>query len=75
MVYDKTGSTARLCGNMGIIEAMGKDGKHYPYTIVGIIEKRERTRHYGRWVATRGNVIRGVSSLVYEDLKRRHNLV
>ena len=75
MVYDKTGSTARLCGNMGIIEAMGKDGKRYPYTIVAIIEKRERTRHYGRWVATRGNVIRGVSSLVYEDLKRRHNLV
>lgn len=75
LVYDKTGSTARLCGNMGIVEAVGKrNHQSYPYTYIGIIEKRNRTRHYSRWVRNRGQVLREVSALVYKDLKRRHNL-
>jgi beta-lactamase class A len=74
-VYDKTGTTARLCGNMGILVAQGKDGRRYPYTFVGIIEKGHRARRFGAWSATRGNVIREVSNIVYSDLKRIHNLV
>lgn len=75
MVYNKTGSTARLCGDMGILVANGKDGKKYPYTIVGIIEKSKRTPSYTQWMRQRGNVIRRVSTKVYQALKKRYNLL
>jgi beta-lactamase class A len=74
-VYDKTGSTARLCGDMGIVEAPGRDGRNYPYTFVGIIERPTRAKNYGRWITRRSNAIREVSNLVYLHMKRRHNLV
>jgi beta-lactamase class A len=74
-VLDKTGSTAHLCGNMGIVVAPGSDGKDYPYTMVGIIEKRERPGSYGHWIRDRGNVIREVSELVYTELRKLHPLV
>jgi len=73
-VYDKTGSTARLCGNMGIIEAPGRGGRRYPYTFVGIIERPSRAKNYGSWITRRSNAIRAVSNLVYLDLKQRHRL-
>jgi len=73
-IYDKTGTTARLCGNMGIIEARGRNGKRYPYTFVGIIEKRSRTRHYNRWAKNRSKIVREVSAIVYNELKRQHHL-
>lgn len=74
-LYHKTGSTARLCGNMGIVVARGRDGRPYPYTFIGIIEKSQRTNHYTSWIRDRGNVLREVSSLVYAFMKQRHNLV
>ncbi|MDM8526054.1 serine hydrolase [Desulfococcaceae bacterium HSG8] len=74
LVYDKTGTTAKLCGNMGILSPKGRDGKRYPYTLIGIIERPSRARNYPRWSASRGNVIREVSNIVYSDLKKRHNL-
>jgi beta-lactamase class A len=73
-VYDKTGSTARLCGNMGIIEAPGRGGRRYPYTFVGIIERPSRAKNYGSWITRRSNAIRAVSNLVYLYLKQRHRL-
>lgn len=73
-VYDKTGSTARLCGNMGIIEAPGRGGRRYPYTFVGIIERPSRAKNYGSWITRRSNAIRAVSNLVYLDMKQRHRL-
>lgn len=73
-VYDKTGSTARLCGNMGIIEALGPDGRSYPYTFIGIIERNAAAKDYGSWIRRRGNAIRAVSNLVYLDQKKRHRL-
>lgn len=74
-VLDKTGSTAHLCGNMGIVVAQGSDGREYPYTMIGIIEKRERPGSYGHWIRDRGNVIREVSELVYTELRKLHPLV
>ena len=74
-VFDKTGSTAHLCGNMGIVVARGRDGKRYPYTMIGIIEKQNPAPAYGPWIRDRGNVIREVSDLVYAELKQRYNLV
>lgn len=73
-VFDKTGSTARLCGNMGIIEARDVRGRSHPYTFIGIIEKQERTKAYTRWIRNRSNAIRGISGLVYQYIRNQHQV-
>lgn len=74
-VLDKTGTTARLCGDMGILIARGRDGRQYPYTFIGIIEKARSAGNYSAWKNARGNVIRDVSSIVYDHMRRMHDLV
>ena len=74
-VFDKTGTTARLCGNMGILVAQGRNGGRYPYTFIGIIEKARPTKHYRAWKDNRGDVIRDVSGIAYQHMSRLHNLV
>jgi beta-lactamase class A len=71
-VYNKTGSTARLCGDMGILNVEGPDGKRYPYTIIGIIEKQQSARNYTSWIRSRGNVIRNVSNIIYKGIAQHH---
>ncbi len=73
-VYNKTGSTARVCGDMGILSVKGRDGKRYPYTIIGIIEKQQRSENYTAWIRARSDVIRNVSSIVYKGIARHHKL-
>ncbi len=73
-VYNKTGSTARLCGDMGILNIKGPDGKSYPYTLIGIIEKQQRARNYSSWIRSRSDVIRNVSSIVYKGIAEHHDL-
>jgi len=73
-VYNKTGSTSRLCGDMGILVARRTSAKAFPYIIVGIIEKTSRASNYGSWIGARSKVIRGVSNLVYTELKKSHQL-
>ncbi|EGV33661.1 hypothetical protein ThidrDRAFT_0350 [Thiorhodococcus drewsii AZ1] len=72
---DKTGSTAKLCGDMGIIEARDRYGHTHAYTMIGIIERQTRARHYGSWISKRSDAIREVSNLVYLYMKDRHRLV
>lgn len=74
-VLHKTGTTAQLCGNIGILIARGRDGRRYPYTFVGIIEKSRRTKNFTVWKDDRGDVIRDVSGITYNHLQRLHNLV
>jgi beta-lactamase class A len=74
-VYDKTGSTARLCGNMGIIECRDSRGRPRPYTFIGIIERDSRTESYTSWITARSNALRSVSNLVYLYMKNQHRLV
>ena len=74
-VYDKTGSTSQLCGDMGIIDAPSRHGRRVPYVFVGIIERPTSASNYGAWIARRGNAIRAVSNLVYLDMKQRYQLV
>jgi len=74
-VIDKTGTTARLCGDMGILIAQGRNGYRYPYTFIGIIEKARSANNYRTWINDRGNVIREVSSLAYNHMQQIHNLV
>lgn len=75
LVFDKTGTTAQLCGDMGILAPQGRDGRRYPYIVVGIIEKEKRAGNYGHWMASRSNVIRNVSSLIYSSLKEKYGLL
>ncbi len=71
-VLNKTGSTARLCADMGILSVRGPDGKRYPYTLIGIIEKQDRASNYSAWIRSRAEVIRDVSDIVYQGIARRH---
>ena len=73
-VYDKTGSTARLCGNMGVIECRDRRGRPRPYTFIGIIEKRNRTSAYGSWITQRSSAMRSVSNLVYQYMRDDYRL-
>lgn len=74
-VYNKTGSTAMCCGDMGILVARGRDGRSYPYVVIGIIESsRLNTSTYSTWISRRADVIREISGIVYLDMKKRHPL-
>ncbi len=74
-VYNKTGSTAMCCGDMGILVPRGRDGRTYPYVVIGIIESsRLNTSSYSTWISRRADVIREVSGIVYLDMKKRYPL-
>ena len=75
LVYNKTGSTAHLIGDMGILVPKTRSGKRHPYAIVGIIERSSRANNYGSWMMARGNVIREVSTIVYEEMKKKYRLL
>ena len=74
LVIDKTGSTGRLCGDMGMLIVKDKRGNQYPYTLIGIIQKDSKAEDYTAWIRARGNVIRQVSNIVYDYMKVRHKL-
>lgn len=73
-VYNKTGSTSRLCGDMGILVVEGEDGRSYPYTLVGVIEKKRSASNYTSWIRSRADVIRDVSDIVYRGISEHHKL-
>jgi beta-lactamase class A len=73
-VYNKTGSTARLCADMGILSVQGPGGRRYSYTLVGIIEKEQNAPDYMSWIHSRGDIIRNVSSIVYKGIAEQHDI-
>jgi beta-lactamase class A len=73
-VYNKTGSTARLCGDMGILSVQGRDGKRYPYTLIGVIEKAQSAENYTTWIRSRSDIIRNVSNIVYKGIAQHHDI-
>jgi beta-lactamase class A len=75
LVYDKTGSTSRLIGNMAILVARGKNGKKYPYTLICAIQRRTAAPNYTAWSRRAGDIIREVSNKVYTVMRKRHDLV
>ena len=75
LVYNKTGSTGHLIGDMGILVPKTKKGGRFPYVIVGIIERRSKASNYGKWADSRSRVIREVSTLVYNEMKKEHQLL
>jgi beta-lactamase class A len=72
-VYNKTGSTARVCGDMGILSVKGRDGKRYPYILIGIIEKQRSAQNYTSWIRSRSEIIRNVSAIVYKGVLAQHS--
>ena len=74
LVYNKTGSTAHLIGDMGILVPKTVNGAGHPYAIVGIIERSSRASNYSGWMVSRGNVIREVSTWVYKELTKKYHL-
>ena len=73
-VYDKTGSTAMCCGDMGILVAPGTNGRSYPYILVGIIDSTVRVSSYASWISRRADIIREVSNRTYGYMKQRYPL-
>ncbi|MEW8506045.1 MAG: serine hydrolase [Candidatus Thiodiazotropha sp.] len=71
-VFNKTGSTAQVCGDMGIISVKGADGKRYPYILIGIIEKQRSAQNYTTWIRSRSEIIRKVSAIVYKGVIAQH---
>lgn len=65
MVYDKTGSTSRLCGNFGIIAYRNRYGQLRPYCFTGIIEKSQSAQNYTRWITDRSARMREISDITY----------
>ncbi|MBX2811530.1 MAG: class A beta-lactamase-related serine hydrolase [Myxococcales bacterium] len=77
-LMNKTGSTARLVGDFGIVMAQTRKGGQVPYVMVAVIEKDERiegTQAYRSWKNARSKVIGQASDVVYLHLKDRYNLV
>lgn len=72
-VYNKTGSTAQVCGDMGILSIKGADGKRYPYILIGIIEKQRSAQNYTTWIRSRSEIIRKVSAIVYKGVIAQHS--
>lgn len=72
-VYDKTGSTAMVCGNVGIIECDSPRGPR-AYAISAVIESSYKVQSYSRWIASRGNIIRNVSDMTYLHFKNIYGL-
>lgn len=74
LVYNKTGTTAHLCGDMGILAPLGENGHRVPYIIVGMVEGSAKPADYKQWMLTRGGAIRDFSSLVYDTMRQRYHL-
>ncbi len=75
LVYNKTGTTAHLCGDMGILVPLAKDGRRIPYAIVGIVERPSTPANYEQWMFASGGVIRNFSSFIYKEMKQKYNLL
>jgi beta-lactamase class A len=73
-VYNKTGTTARCVGDMGILVARTAGGARLPYILVGVIDKSARCSSFTSWARVRSDVIRSVSGAVYEGLKAGYGL-
>ena len=71
-VYDKTGTTSRLCGDMGILVAKRSDGARFPYIVIGLIQKGRAASRYYDWMRNRGNIIRHISDMAYAEIAARH---
>jgi len=70
-VAHKSGTTARMCGDMAILESKCKEGVH-AYTFIAIIDRDNSVDYYLRWRRIKVNVIRKASSMVYDAMRETY---
>lgn len=70
-VSHKSGTTARMCGDMAILQSECKTGCH-AYTFVGIIDRDDSVPNYLRWRRIKIDVIREASSMIYDAMKKAY---
>jgi len=73
-VAHKSGTTARMCGDMAILESKCKKGDH-AYAFIAIIERDDSVSDYLRWRRIKINVIRKASSMVYDAMKETYKYI
>lgn len=71
IVMNKTGNTARLCGDMAIVD-VSNSSMTCAYTLISIIEKQQSAGHYSRWKRIKKGVIRDGSNIVHEYMRRTY---
>lgn len=76
-VYNKTGTTAMLYGDMGIFNVVSRDGTKKAYSLVAIIQRENKisVKENKVWKLGKKQLLQGVSDLVYSDMKLRYDLV
>lgn len=74
LVYDKTGSTSYVIGNMGILVPQDEEGKTFPYIIACVIQRHVLAPNYTIWYRTTRPIIRVMSGIIYPQMKRIHEL-
>jgi hypothetical protein len=74
VIYNKTGSTAMCCGDMGILVARDRKGGSHPYLIVTIIDCKSPVRSYSSWISRCSQILGEVSNMTYLTMRQRHAL-
>jgi len=73
LVFNKTGTTGRCIADHGILVPKDKKGRRRPYIIVGIIDTPTK-KNLSDFSRLGGELIGGVSSLVYKHLDQKYDL-
>ena len=73
-VYNKTGTTALLYGDMGIIVVEDREGNKYPYIVYAAIQNEKRPSNVRRWWRARREVIKDISDMVYREMEKKYGL-
>ncbi|MEK7396771.1 MAG: serine hydrolase [Candidatus Poribacteria bacterium] len=71
-IFHKSGSTARMCGDIAILETKCDDGTLSAYTFIGIIERDDSAQAYMRWKRIRVGVIKDASTIIYDAMKKKY---
>jgi beta-lactamase class A len=72
-IFHKTGTTGRLVGDMGVVDALCKDGKYHPYIFIGAIEKTgAKADPYKPWFKARSREIKSISKIVNQYISNMY---
>lgn len=78
-LYNKTGTTARVCGDIALLEGRDRFGNKYFYTTVAVIEKSSRVKgglvEEKKWVKKCEDNIRHLSAITLDFMKQRYKLI
>lgn len=71
--YNKTGSTAKLCGDMAIISYEDSAGLSFDYAVAVVIERpKGDSKTYSKWLRSRSEMMQEISNKIFEDMQYYH---